>query len=221
VSLLNPLSLLLRSPLMFLSSPLRASCPSRFVSLALQTAFVTTLLALTACGGSYDTHKVKNYRLSLVAGDADLKDEFRKLIADYNDFAGMEALTWVDDADDANSAIVVTKGLKLQDGHHIGWGQWMSDAESENPLATPGRRPKREVVYSMRVEFDEDWIRARMGHDDPKKTYDNQKLFFHEVGHGLELSHAANPNDVMYEEVSGNKDFVAYFDYVRDYLSDL
>lgn len=195
------------------SPALRRRIPTTFFA-------VLGALALTACGASYETTKVKDYRMTLVSGDADLKDEFRKLIDDYNRFAGIQALTWVNDADDANSAIVVTKGLKLQDGHHIGWGQWMSDSEAENPLTTPGRKPKRQVVYSMRVEFDEDWIRARMGHDDVKKTYENQKLFFHEVGHGLELSHASSPRDVMYAEVSGDKDFVGYFDYVRDYLGD-
>lgn len=173
------------------------------------------LLALTAaCGSGYETVKVKDYRLAVLIQDATIQHQFATLIDDYNQYAGMRVLTYEPSASAANSAIVLTEGLQTRDGK-VGWGQWMTSSKSENPLTkAPGDKAKRTVEFSMRVEFDADYMR--------KKTHvEQQKLFFHEVGHGLELDHnPADQTDVMYPDVSGDKDFPRYFEYVRRYMND-
>jgi hypothetical protein len=171
--------------------------------------------ALSACGGSYETTKVKDYRMTLVNDDAKLADEFKRLIEDFNTYAGMEVLRYEDSAGDANSAIVVTPGLQQQPGNKVGWGQWLSDTKQDDAIfTTPGRRPHRTIEYSMRVEFDAEYMRTR-------SHLDKQKLFFHEVGHGLEMSHDnSSTRNVMHESVTGDKDFSAYFARVRAYMQD-
>jgi predicted Zn-dependent protease len=73
----------------------------------------------------------------------------------------------------------------------------------------------------MRLEFDEEYFRTRTGSSETSKMrIEKQKLFFHEVGHGLQLDHSANQEDVMYFDISGDKSFANYFNYVRSYLSD-
>ena len=101
------------------------------------------------------------------------------------------------------------------EGTGVGWGQWISEIRAENPLTKlPGEKAKRTIAYSMRVEFDAEYMRRN-------DLYGKQKLFFHEVGHGLEMDH--NPTDaadVMYPDVVGEKDFDQYFNRVRQYLSE-
>ena len=175
------------------------------------------VVSLFSCGSPSDVEKRKDYRLALVSDQPDLKTEFRRLIQDFNELAGVNALTYVDNPAAANSAIVVTKGLHDRDGK-VGWGQWLSESEQEAELFGGG---KRTVTYSMRLEFDEDYLRRRIASDETEKMrYDKQKLFFHEVGHGMLLDHDDNPRSLMYYDISGEKDFTVFFDYVRSFMED-
>lgn len=179
---------------------------------------ITVLSA--ACGSSYKTTKVKQYKLAVTNNDPSLKAEFKDLIADFNRFTGSQVLTYVDDPEDANSAIIITKGLKQRDGK-VGWGQWLSETKSDRPVATPGNKPKRTVAYSMRLEFDLDYFTSRHDQTNEKETIEKQKLFFHEVGHGLEMDHVENnKSDVMYPDISGDKQFTPFFAKVRSYMGD-
>lgn len=174
----------------------------------------------TACGSSYETLKIKEYTLAVLNDDPAIKQEFRNLIIDFNHFAGLEALQYVESSDDANSAIILTKGLRDRDGK-VGWGQWIAESEEDNPItAAFGKKSKRTITYSMRLEFDEDYFRKRLANPDSKKLYQKQKLFFHEAGHGLEMAHAEQKSDVMYFDISGNKDFDVFFGKVRSYMAD-
>ena len=188
--------------------------PGRSVVLAL------TSLILCACGANYETIAIKDYRLHVVNKDESLQTEFRNLVAEFNFKADRKVLTYVDDASDANSAIIITKNLEARDGK-VGWGQWLSESEEDNPIFhAPGSQPKRRVEYSMRLEFDEDYIRERMNTGDWESIVEKQKLFFHEVGHGLEMSHHRSRADVMYHDISGTKNFDTFFKRVRNYMSD-
>ena len=180
---------------------------------------VTSLMLLSTifvlgCGTGYDTEKIKSYRIAVTNADSTLIRDFRSLIQDYNRLAKLTVLEFVANPAEANSVIVVTEGLQKRDGK-VGWGQWISEIRAENPLTKlPGEKAKRTIAYSMRVEFDAEYMRRN-------DLYGKQKLFFHEVGHGLEMDH--NPTDaadVMYPDVVGEKDFDQYFNRVRQYLSE-
>jgi hypothetical protein len=172
------------------------------------------LCLLSACGSDYDTKKVKSYRLAVMSDDANMKREFRSLIQDYNRLSQLNVLEYAEDAAGANSVIVVTEGLQTRDGK-VGWGQWMAESQAENPMTKlPGDKAERTITYSMRVEFDAEYMRRG-------DLYAKQKLFFHEVGHGLEMDHVpSDMRDVMYPDVAGDKDFEEYFTRVRMYMSD-
>lgn len=184
-----------------------------------QSLSVVVLSLLTACGGSYNTTKVKNYRLSLVEGDKSLVPELKTLVEDFNRFAGITVLQYVDDPGTSNSPVAIIKGLEAQTRREtgesdVGLGQYLTQTTEQSPFLTPpGQRPKREISYSMSIKFDYDYMAQR-------SHYDQQKLFFHEVGHGLEMDHSPNVRDVMYSDVGGAKDFEPFFAYVRAYMQD-
>lgn len=168
-----------------------------------------------ACGTpSYDTVKIKQYKLSLAQGDSSLVPELKQLVTDYNTQAGVHVLDYVDNAADANSAIIITAGLQSATDGKVGLGQWMSETEVDSPISAIGGKGKRTITYSMRIEFDQNYMKT-------KTHYDNQKLFFHEVGHGLEMDHIQNDQtEVMYPDVDGDKNFPRYFQRVQAYMSD-
>ncbi len=185
-------------------------------------------LFITACGSSYETTKVKNYKLALVQGEPIFKEEFRYLVAAFNRRAGIDVLEFVESSDDGNSPIILTKGLKASTPeNNVGFGQWLSESKSDNPMTTtPGQKPERTVTYTMRLQFDWDYFNDARGNSDPKNVYKKEKLFFHEVGHGLEMSHDEDESDihsVMYPDVGkgDDKDFDAFFERVRNYMNDL
>ena len=194
----------------------------RFESLRFSSAISILLLSFVAvgCGSSYKTTKVKNYTLSVVNNDPRLKAEFKDLIDDFNRFTGSDVLNYVENPEEANSAIILTKGLKQRDGK-VGWGQWLSETKSDSPVTTPGNKPKRKISYSMRLEFDLDYYTSRLQSTGEKETIEKQKLFFHEVGHGLEMDHVtSSESNVMYPDISGDKNFSLFFEQVRSYMAD-
>lgn len=185
-----------------------------------QLSSVVFLVSLMPACGSYETTKIKDYKLHVVNGTPSQINTFKKLILDFNSLAGMNALTYVDTAAEANSPINIIEGLKLSTDNKVGLGQWVSESQQENPVMTmPGQHPKRTVRYSMNLKFDREYFELHKGNDSTE-VYARQKLFFHEVGHGLELDHVADQHNLMYEEISGDKDFDGFFKYVRSYLSD-
>lgn len=194
----------------------------RSSALLFSSAIPILLLSLVSvgCGSSYKTTKIKNYTLSVVNDDKRLKAEFNDLIDDFNRFTGSEVLTYVENPEQANSAIILTKGLKQRDGK-VGWGQWLSETKSDSPVATPGNKPKRTISYSMRLEFDLEYYTSRLKNPGEKETIEKQKLFFHEVGHGLEMDHVtSSESEVMYPDISGDKNFELFFEQVRAYMAD-
>jgi len=180
-------------------------------------------LSATACGNAYKVHKVKQYTLAITSGSTPaMITTFQTLIKEYNGLAGSSILTYTNNAAVANSSIKITKGLVTSSAGglgtgKVGLGQWLSETSIENPVAQlPGQMAKETIRYSMRVEFDLDYMTT-------KTHYELQKLFFHEIGHGLELNHdESDIHDVMYPDVGAGdtKDFNTYFAYVRSYMAD-
>jgi hypothetical protein len=186
----------------------------------------TSLLLLAAvavpflgCGQKIDEHLRKEYVLGVSATDAETKDEFRNLVKEFNELAGLDALRFTEDVSVADSLILLTKDLQATDGK-VGWGQWVTQTTDKNRLSGTKIKVSRDIDYAMRLEFDEDYILSRR--DAPggsSEHYELQKLFFHEVGHGLQMPHHPDRSNVMYYEISGQKDFDLFFHDVDAFFS--
>lgn len=178
--------------------------------------FVLSIL-LQSCGASYEENEIKSYRFYGVEMSSKASSEFKRLVNIFNQKVGVVALTWTDKPGEANSPVIVVSGLDDPKGH-IGYGQMLSETEQDNPLNSPFSTPQRTTTYSMRIELDKEWIEARLDGADESR-YELMKLFFHEIGHGLEMDHDPKVTAVMYEDIGGQKDFETYFKQVRAYLS--
>lgn len=187
-------------------------------------SLTTILLALVStfgCGQRVDEVEVKNFRLTLVGPDQSLVQTIKKLIDQYNAGVGIQSLRYVEHEEEANSPIILTKGLNARDGK-VGWGQAIAEIEENNTAdGLSGVKVDRTVRHAMRVEFDEEYIRERsVATATAEQKYDLQKLFSHEVGHGMEMLHdEKNPENVMFPDIGGQKDFEAYYAYIRSYFS--
>jgi hypothetical protein len=178
------------------------------------------LLLSFSCGKPFETVNIKEYKFHIAHDDATIKHVMKTLIADFNQLAGYDYLRHVADPADANSAIFVRE---FQDeGDKVGYGQWVTETTEDNPMfVSIGQNPKRHVRYAMRLEFDIDFLRERIHTSDREKIRERQTLFFHEVGHGMEMTHnQTNQSDVMYKEVSGHKNFDTFFRRVNRYMRE-
>jgi hypothetical protein len=176
-------------------------------------------LALSGCGASYNETEIKDFRLAVLSSDAAIQDAFRSLVATFNQSAGVQALRFEADAKNANSAIILTPGLTARDGK-VGWGQWLTETEEEPAYqGVTGRKLDREITYTMRLELDSEYVGERVANPTKDKQYDLLKLFCHEVGHGLLMGHHTNPKDVMYYDISGQKDFDAFWPRVKEFFA--
>ncbi len=193
-------------------------------------------LVLTSCGSGYETSKIKNYSMARIGScsdarytDADLDVAIQTLVDDFNRLSAMQVLDFKSADEGANSSVIIDNGLRERDGK-VGWGQWIAETKEENPysLKMPGQKLDREVEYSMRLQLDATFVCSRMNAEDEKKHYELQKLFFHEVGHGLEMDHPPESpefgTDVMFFDIGDidgkKKDFDNFFERVRSYMLD-
>jgi hypothetical protein len=185
--------------------------------LLLQSSFF--ILLVQGCGKAYKVEKFKEYRLHIVESPIPLEKEFQELIEKFNELAGQRVLTYENDPTKANSPIIVTSGLKARTSGKVGLGQWIAESEtSESALTLEGNKSKQKIRYSMRLEFDMEYFTTR-SEKTAANSYDKQKLFFHEAGHGLEMNHnTKETSDLMYPDISGNKDFQLFFQQVRQYM---
>jgi hypothetical protein len=171
---------------------------------------------VTSCGMSTQESSVKNFTLSCVNADTAVHDGFRALVSKYNSEAGFEALSYTANPDDANSPIYLSKGLNQREGK-VGWGQWLSETE-ERRTYLPQPKALRTTSYSMRLELDEDFMRLKINSMKESDQIDVRKLFYHEVGHGMQMDHDPDVSSVMYYDISGDKDFPAYFSKVQAFF---
>jgi len=177
------------------------------------------LLITVGCGDAYKTEEVKDYRLHVKSNDLEIQQFFYDLIQDYNERAGIEALSFVGNEEEANSSIQLVQGLRLRD-KKVGWGQWIKETKTSGAsLFSAGEQGTRTVLYSMKVEFDRDYMVTRMNSQDEKEKDEIFKLFSHEVGHGFLFDHHPDPRNVMYFDVSGKKDYSRYFENVRGFFA--
>jgi len=177
--------------------------------------FLLSLISLlNACGqAGQGEREQKEYRIYVNSDDNEVQNEFRSLVDLFNARTCAKVIALVENADDANSHVTLTKGLQKRDGK-VGWGQWERISYSNNTAGSD-----RTLVYTMSLEFDYDYVHNRLNSDNENKRYDLTKLFSHEVGHGLQMEHdAGNVRSVMYPDISGEKDFDPFFKQVRGFF---
>ncbi len=181
--------------------------------------FLVLALILTSCGAQVDKKDVKTFVLGLKQGDESFKPLIRHLIEDYNTNLGLTVLEFSETMDGANSPVLITKGLEQRDGK-VGWGQWFASTErSGTTVAVPGVKTSETTRYSLQVEFDEDFLVSNEKEvKEGELSLEVRKLFAHEVGHGFQLQHAPELTDVMYYDISGDKDFAPYWPRVRAFF---
>ena len=196
----------------------RSSVP-RYLSVFI---FILVFLSMSACSTSYNIVKVKQYHLAITSGDSSFKSTFQTLVNDFNAAAGQQILFFEPDPANANCSIAVVKDLVHENADglgtgKVGLGQWVTETKVDTPvIAVPGEKSTETVYYSMNVQFDQNYLST-------SSHYELQKLFYHEVGHGLELNHdTVNESSVMYPDVGVGdpKDFNDYFAYVRKYVAN-
>jgi hypothetical protein len=177
------------------------------------------VFSLVACGAKVEKREVKRYVLGLKQGDEAFKPLLRQMIEDYNYNLGYQALDYAHSMDSANSPVLITKGLETRDGK-VGWGQWFAETKRKGSVIhLPGQTSSVTTTYSLQVEFDEDFIKSNMEKSNPGELHvEIRKLFAHEVGHGFQMDHVPTSKDVMYFDISGEKDFNTYWLQVREFF---
>ena len=181
--------------------------------------FILALLQ-TACGSQQNISRVKDYVLYVDSNDPNIKNTIRTLIDQFNVHACFPALSYTDTREEATSLVTITSGLEKRDGK-VGWGQWERKTFEKNPLPMSGQDQIVTFTYTMSLEFDKDYITKRMNTGLENDKTDLLKLFSHEAGHGLEKGHNnADPADLMYPDISGEKDLSKFFRTIAPYFND-
>jgi hypothetical protein len=183
--------------------------------------FLSIALAFSSCGQSAKKTSIKSFVLGTTQDHAAYRPLIKQLVSNYNANVGSDVLTFSDSMDGVNSPIIITKGLEGRDGK-VGWGQWNSSTERKGTsVPLPGVKPSETTSYSLQVEFDEDFLTANAKNDaDGLPNYELRKLFAHEVGHGFQMDHDPDVTQVMYMDVSGQKNFAAYWPKVRSFFAN-
>ncbi len=159
--------------------------------------FFLSLLSLIGCGQKQVEHK--NYRFYIAAEDNGLRRAVDDMILRYNETVGVEIFHIVADPVDANSTVEFMSDMQKKDGK-IGFGTWYTHESDSSDWA--GMNTTVNVEYSMRLQFDEDYTRARL--DKSPSDRDTQELFLlfcHEAGHGLKMEHSNDADSVMHPTV--------------------
>ena len=181
---------------------------------------LSVAIGLSSCGQNVKKTSIKSYILGVNPAHEAYKPMIRMLIRDYNGNVGSEVLQYSESLDSANSEVIITKGLEARDGK-VGWGQWSSSTERKGTVvAVPGVKSSETTKYSLQVEFDEEFLKTN-----EKVTanglpnYELRKLFAHEIGHGFQLDHDPDVKQVMYMDISGEKNFDTYWPKIQAFFS--
>jgi hypothetical protein len=163
------------------------------------------IISMLFVGCGMAPKQVKNYTIT---GPV----QFKALVADFNTLAGISVLQWTDQAYLANSTITVedlidTQGVDDLGPGEIGFGQPLFE---DTKVAAISRD---EHVSSMQLSFDRSYIATA-------NSAQLHNLFYHEVGHGLEMAHVQNKNAVMYPYIQDTAaDYATFFAAVRNYMN--
>ena len=162
--------------------------------------FINIVISLISCGESMFVEEVKQYHFDIRPYTQSNYRIFHDLFQDFNNEVGEDVLVLVRrNGSPEMSHITMTKGLE-KSKDKIGFGGWQSDTSfNKNCLRKPFKVIKK--VYTMNLEFDDDFVKNRVTTNDQGAKRELQTLFLHEVGHGLKLKHDSSRDAVMYKKV--------------------
>ncbi len=175
--------------------------------------------AFIACGDE-QIHSCE-FTMSIDSPDAESKSYFVEYLEKLNTNLGFQAFTYVGSRQEANSPIVIEKGLKERTlrergQEFIGLGGFYPDySQTSNVFKIIANgKTTTEVTNSMRLHFDHDFVMQNLVNNTEKL----ETAAAHEFGHGLGFDHIDNEIDVMYFEVSGKKDYDAHYANMRQFF---
>ncbi|WP_207912312.1 hypothetical protein [Pseudobacteriovorax antillogorgiicola] len=176
-------------------------------------------LLFTSCGSSYTTTHIKDFRVYIETNDDEVRETVYELADEYNSDFGAEALTIVDEQEDANSYIRFISGLRARD-NKLGLGQWITITSQEGRDLLPSNSSlQKTVMHTMEIDFDLENFRSKMDSRYEKASGQWRHLyhlFCHEVGHGFQMGHDTSKDSVMYRSIPDNsRPQVDYDDYFR------
>lgn len=196
----------------------------RYLFGQLASLFILSTL-VGACGKTrYVTEHVQEFRVYTAVADQDMREAVSFLIDSFNDEVGIEAIISVDRLEDSNSTISFKKGLR-DDGEKLGYGQWKTwTTLDEDGFVLSQRTVTKTINYSMDLVFDFTNFQSKIAN--PDRTSGDWShvyhLFCHEVGHGLQMTHDADINSVMYETIPEasrpSVDYVEFFKQARSFF---
>ena len=187
---------------------------------------VLVYVILPACGQQSVVH-VREFKIYTNTQDPELKETVEQLVNQYNSDMGGEVLVIVDSPEEANSSINFSKGM-LSSEHRLGHGQWTTQTENKQAGIIEKSLNSEEVIinYSMHMTFDLDNFRSKaQGRFQAFSTNWRHlyHLFCHEVGHGLQMDHNNQEDDVMFAKISQNSrsdlDYESYFARARTFFT--
>lgn len=180
---------------------------------------------LTGCL-EYKIHEVKDFRIFVDTDQPKLQYAIEVLALQYNRDVGAHALTIVHDRAESNSTITFVEGMNNSEGHKLGLAQWVTNQSEKNSMASQGPRKSVTIDYGMEVEFDRENFLSRADFVNDPRTNEFQHLyhlFCHEIGHGMQLDHNSDINNVMYKSIPDTTtrviDYDGYFRSIRAFLN--
>jgi len=184
--------------------------------------FMLFSFSTLACRESH-VEEVKNFRIFVETDEASLKYSVQILVRDYNQQLGFDALSVVDRKEDSTSQIRFHKGL-INDGRKLGLGQWTA-MHKHSVEGTFNQSQTTTIEYGMDLVFDLENFQSKAAYiQDPES--DQYKhlfhLFCHEVGHGMQMDHAHDEENVMFpsiaEKGARQVDYTQYFQDIHMFL---
>lgn len=177
---------------------------------------------LVACGDGFFISTTKQYYFVVEPATGENHRIFRALFGDFNRRFNASYLNLVrEGALSANetSTIKLTRGLVRKDGK-LGWGQWLRTSKLNSRRGFLNSPHKvRKDIYTMKLEFDNDYLKKRYHSYDEKDQQQLRTLFLHELGHGFQMGHHPDKSSVMYREVGdGHKDYNSFYERAYRFL---
>ena len=189
------------------------------------------ILSLTACG--FHEEHIRDYVFYAHVDDPDNQlyiNTIDTLVDDFNSCLGFTLFKTTRDTSLYNSSIYFDANLSEMstNGDVVGYGTYIRKTTEDSPLnLLKGSSPSVYYTYTGEIRLDSDFFAKNTvsidGLDVDKNTDEYQelkKLFFHESGHVIGLDHTDSKEDVMYYEISGEKNFQDFCNTINKYLNE-